>query len=342
MIHKAAIVTLILLIFKETNSLDAPISGAFSYENDVVLENHVAHLVLDIKLDKLEGSVHILEKSLREFNATKERIKASLPEVELINFILNSEVENIRSDFNDIKSFFTVLDNPPNDLSQDSTERPALVNSNDSQQQEQTIIVKNVINPSDDNTSNTNQTLRKKRTTTTDPELLDQIIQNTPISDNQDTEESDTETNTEMTYFVTEMTGVLTDESPNSESEHTHEIPDTIIDYNDNTETPDVQNNPRRITTEATIHKTITPETDTESYMTGTEIVTNDQNTNEKTTIEPDTNEKTTDEFKTNTQTTHRPIDNTTNLKLTTTSELPLTLFLERSGITFPGEGGSI
>ena len=64
MIHKTAIVTLTLLIFKETNSLDAPISGAFSYENDVILENHVAHLVLDIRLDRLEGSVQILEKSL--------------------------------------------------------------------------------------------------------------------------------------------------------------------------------------------------------------------------------------------------------------------------------------
>ena len=37
------------------------------------------------------------------------------------------------------------------------------------------------------------------------------------------------------------MTGVLTDESPNSESEHTHEIPDTITDYNDNTAPRDVQ-----------------------------------------------------------------------------------------------------
>ena len=48
MIHKTAIVTLTLLIFKEINSLDAPISGAFSYEN-VILENHVAQLVLDIR-----------------------------------------------------------------------------------------------------------------------------------------------------------------------------------------------------------------------------------------------------------------------------------------------------
>ena len=68
--------------------------------------------------------------------------------------------------------------------------------------------------------------------------------------------------------------------------------------------------------------------------MTGTEIVTDDQDTNEETTddqdtneettVEPDTNEKTTAEFKTNAQTTHRPIDNTTNLNLTTISEPPL------------------
>ena len=121
MIHKTAIVTLTLLIFKEINSLDAPISGAFSYENDVILENHVAHLVLDIRLDRLEGSVHILEKSLREFNKTQGRLKANLPEVELINLILHSEVENIRSDFNDIKAFFTVIDDPPNNLSQENT-----------------------------------------------------------------------------------------------------------------------------------------------------------------------------------------------------------------------------
>ena len=105
MIHKTAIVTLTLLIFKEINSLDAPISGAFSYEN-VILENHVAQLVLDIRLDRLEGSVHILEKSLREFNKTQGRLKTKLPEIELINLILHSEVENIRSDFNDIKAFF--------------------------------------------------------------------------------------------------------------------------------------------------------------------------------------------------------------------------------------------
>ena len=94
MIHKTAIVTLTLLIFKEINSLDAPISGAFSYEN-VILENHVAQLVLDIRLDRLEGSVHILEKSLREFNKTQGRLKTKLPEIELISLILHLEVENI-------------------------------------------------------------------------------------------------------------------------------------------------------------------------------------------------------------------------------------------------------
>ena len=132
-------------------------------------------------------------------------------------------------------------------------------------------------------------------------------------------------------------------------------IPTT--NYIDTTETPNMLEKPTQITTENTIQKTVTPETDTESYMTDTEILTklpdtneettdnqdidtettddqdnnnettDDQDTNEETTVDPDTNDELTTEFTADAQTTNRPVDTTKELELTTIAVVPLTNF---------------
>ena len=258
-------ILILLAIFHQTNSLNAPISGSFSNEGHIILQNHLAHLVLDIRLEKLEESIHTLEKSFKEFNVSEQRLKEKLPEIELVNIILGSEVENIRKDFNDIKAFFATNDKPSNQH-QTTTKRPTLLNTNNDQQ-EGTIIIGNAINPTEDNNSNTSQTLRKKRTTTL--KSLDNNIQNTPINDNRDTNESDKETNTEI-----------------------NEVVDTTTE-------------PPQITTESTTQITVTPETDTENYMTDTEILTEPPDTNEEITNDQDTTEEiTVDDQDTNNETT--------------------------------------
>ena len=262
----------LLAIFHQTNSLNAPISGSFSNEGHIILQNHLAHLVLDIRLERLEESIHTLEKSFKEFNVSEQRLKEKLPEIELVNIIIGSEVENIRKDFHDIKAFFATNDKPSNNQHQTTTERPTLLNTNNDQQQKGTIIIGNTINPGEDNNSNANQTLRKKRTTTL--KSLDNNIQNTPINDNQ-TDESDKEVNTETTNLVTEMTTILMNETSTMESEDTHEITDKTTDYIDQIDTSNMQSNPHQITTESTVQETVIPETNTERYMPDTKIPTN-------------------------------------------------------------------
>ena len=249
-------------------------------------------------------------------------MKERLPEIELVNIILGSEIEYIRKDFNDIKAFFATNDKPSNNQHQTTTKRPTSLNTNNDQQQEGSIIIGNAINPGEDNNSNTTQTLRKKRTTTL--KSLDSNIQNTPVNDNR---KSDKETNTE-----------------------TNEFTDTTTDYNDATEPPNVTSEPPQITTESTIQETVTPETDTESYMTDTDVLTelpdtneettdnqetdtettDDQDTNNETTVDPNTNDELT-EFTTDAQTTNGPVDTTTELELTTITEIPLTNFPDHS-----------
>ena len=46
MMRKTTIIASTILILYQTNNLYAPISGAFSYENDVILENHTLSDVL--------------------------------------------------------------------------------------------------------------------------------------------------------------------------------------------------------------------------------------------------------------------------------------------------------
>ena len=154
-------ILILLAIFHQTNSLNAPISGGFSNDGHIIFQNHLAHLVLDVRLERLEESIHTLEKSFKEFNISEQRLKERLPEIELVNIILGSEIEYIRKDFNDIKAFFVTNDQTSNNQHQTTTKRPTLLNTNNDQQQEGTKIVGNAINPREDNNSNTTQTLGK-------------------------------------------------------------------------------------------------------------------------------------------------------------------------------------
>ena len=156
-------ILILLAIIHQTNNLNAPISGGFSNDGHIIFQNHLAHLVLDIRLERLEESIHTLEKSFKEFNVSEHGLKERLPEIELVNIILGSKIENIRKDFSNIKAFFVTNDQTPDNQHQTTTKRPTLLNTNSNQQQEGSIIIGNEINPGEDNNSNTTQTLRKKK-----------------------------------------------------------------------------------------------------------------------------------------------------------------------------------